>query len=152
MHMGLVLGAIVYFCGAWDIFFPQWNVHQAKVGHLVGATVLCFLPLAILGVATDCIILPIIGAIGLFLDSLRVADLLSRQWHAFEVPIYAGVLAVTGLGIGALGMFLDNYKAAIQLWVKKCLICGLGTGGGGGGGGDLVLPEDATTPLVSTEA
>ena len=77
MQVGLVLAALVNYFGACEVFFPDLDYQQQGVGHMVGATLLCFVPLAILGVATDCLPLSLLGAMGLCLDALRVAHALS---------------------------------------------------------------------------
>lgn len=94
--------------------------------QLLGATVLCFLPLSFLGVATECIPLPILGAIGLFLVALHLAEWLSHaSWSSdvYAVPIYGAVLGVMGLIIGSFGMLLDGFKNEIKDCMKSCLSC-----------------------------
>lgn len=161
VNIGLTFSALVYFYGACEIFLPNLDGHEERIWHLTGATVLCFLPLAFLGVGTNCVPLPILGALGLFLDAMYLSNYLSNKWPGYNVPIQAAVLAITGLAIGSLGLVLDGFKVEIKLFLEKCFACFLGVEPADGDGGVEDSPaneeevhtitDDATHQVSSRE-
>ena len=158
---GLSLAAALYFAGACGIFltdtttpdYPEQHStkywHMVQLGHIIGSILLCFVPLAILGVATDCVIMTLLGALGLFLDALQFADWFARPSHRFAVPIHAAVLALAGLAIGALGLALEQLKPEIKHWVTASVSCGANANGDGDDATEgAVVGESPETPLL----
>jgi hypothetical protein len=95
------------------------TVYMSEIGDNFGSwlllTLTAFVPVALLGAATDNLFLSLIGATGLFADSLRFAMFLSDQnGGTGSVPIIFFVLAIAGLGIGAMGMLLTRNQDCIR--------------------------------------
>jgi len=123
----LALAAVLYFAGACGIFLTLGDddvkAHR-RLWRILGSTTLCFIPLAILGAGVQCMPMSLLGAFGLFLDALELADWLALQCSStFSVPIHAAILAVAGLGIGALGLVLDGFQEQTQSWIESCFSC-----------------------------
>lgn len=78
-------------------------------------TLTAFVPVTILGVATDNLFLSLLGATGFFADSLRFSMYLAdRNSETDSVPIIFFVLAIAGLVIGAMGTLLTRNQDRIR--------------------------------------
>jgi hypothetical protein len=88
-------------------------------------TCIAFVPVTILGVASDSIFLVFLGAAGLFADSARFAQYLvdSTGSENNVVPIQFVVLSLSGVGIGALGVVLTKHQDMIRDKVVSVLTC-----------------------------
>jgi hypothetical protein len=113
--------SIVYMSGLGD-YFSAWFL----------LTLTAFVPVTLFGAATENLFLLLLGASGLFADSIRFSQYLSdRNGGNGSVPIIFFVLAIAGLGIGAMGMLLtmnqDRIRAVfvkvfswLETAVRKC--------------------------------
>jgi hypothetical protein len=94
-------------------------VYMSEIGDNFASwlllTLTAFVPVALLGAATDNLFLSLVGAAGLFADSLRFSMFLSdRNSGSDSVPIIFFVLAIAGTGIGAMGMLLTRNQDRIR--------------------------------------
>jgi hypothetical protein len=100
-----VYGISVFYMSEIGDYFWSWLL----------LTLTAFVPVTLLGAATDNLFLSLLGASGLFADSLRVSLFLAdRNGGTDSAPIIFFVLAVAGLGIGAMGMLLTRNQDRIR--------------------------------------
>jgi hypothetical protein len=94
-------------------------VYMSEIGDTFWSwlllTLTAFCPVTLLGAATDNLFLSLLGACGLFADSLRFSQYLADRIGGMgSVPIVFFVLAIAGLGIGAMGMLLTRNQDRIR--------------------------------------
>jgi hypothetical protein len=105
--------------GALAFVYGMFIVYMSTIGDYFGSwfllTITVFAPVTLLGAATANIFLLLMGASGLFADSVRFSMFLAdRNGGTDSVPIAFIVLAIAGVGIGAMGMLLTRNQDRIR--------------------------------------
>jgi hypothetical protein len=105
--------------GAFAFVYGMSVVYMSTIGDHFGSwlllTLTAFAPVTLLGAATANIFLLLMGASGLFADSVRFAMFLAdRGGGSDSVLIVFFVLAIAGVGIGAMGMLLTRNQDHIR--------------------------------------
>jgi len=103
---GLNTGAFVFFC---SMFAVVNIVDNENIWKWMLINVCSFLPLILLGLVTDQSFIVFLGACGLFIDVLRLTSVLPDAYYTQFLA-----LAIAGLGIAALGMWLKKHQSAIR--------------------------------------
>jgi hypothetical protein len=118
---GINSGGPCFFAGT---YFLLGVANSDDLWRWIAVTFLCYAPLIVCGMGTGCMLLVILGAIGLLIDVLRFGIYLSSKMpDSWEFLVTFAVLAVGGIGIGALGYWLHKRQEAIRAILKSVLKC-----------------------------
>jgi hypothetical protein len=128
---GVNTGAFAFVYGIYVVYMSE---NGDQFGSWLLLTLTAFAPVTLLGAATDNRFLSLLGASGLFMDSLRFSTFLTdRNGGTDSVLIVFFVLAIAGLGIGAMGKLLNRNQERIReavvgifVWLetqsRKCFV------------------------------
>jgi hypothetical protein len=114
LSWGINWSSLVYFISVFALFIIPFDRYD-NPGSWIGITLVGFLPLMFLSVATGRLLLLVLGAIGLLVDVWRITDVIvQRVDDGMRVPIQFIILALSGLALGMLGYFLSKRQAGLQ--------------------------------------
>ena len=122
MNWGLVVSGMAFFAGTSMLLHE--NMDDDTFAFWVVWNLVVFLPLLLLGMATDSMFLVLFGGIGFLVDSVRVGAFVgSKVSDAAHGPVGFLVFAVAGLVAGALGYKLTQYQPLVENGARKAQEC-----------------------------
>jgi len=113
VQWGLVVGGLAFLSGMVAVFL--FDCDHFELLHWILLNVLAFIPLIILGAATNTTFLMILGAFGFLMDAGRVAEYVGDHTN-YNVPLQFLVFSLAGFVVVAIGMLLNKYQHFIQEW------------------------------------
>ena len=104
---------MLWLCQIFGSHYETWYMW-------VVLTLTCFVPVLLAGIITGRLLLLVLGAVGIMIDIYRIAAVIGDGVdEGVRTPVIFVILAVSGLGLAVLGIFVNRQQDAMQAAVDK---------------------------------
>ena len=114
LRVALKTSAVGFIYGMSSLIMFSFNDERDTLGWWVLLNLAVFLPLIILGAASNTTFLLVLGGLGFLADAMRVAALVDT-----EPLVVFLIFCCSGLLVGALGYQVSRYQATVESAAKR---------------------------------